>query len=419
MHHFEYRAGELYAEDVPILEIARAIGTPFYLYSTATLRRHFRVFDQAFNQVKHLVCYSVKANSNLAILRIFAKEGSGADIVSGGEFFRAKKAGIPSKKIVFSGVGKTRQEIFQALSDGILMFNVESLGELEVISQEAKRLGKKAPIAIRVNPDIDPKTHPYISTGLKKNKFGLDVETAYEAYKKALQDPHLEIVGIDCHIGSQLTDLEPFIKALQRIKAFVGRLSEIGIKLQYLDLGGGLGIVYGNESPPPPAEYASAIQNEIKDLDITLILEPGRVIVGNAGILVTKVLYFKETKTKNFIIVDAGMNDLLRPAFYEAYHEIKPVIMKPREKIVADVVGPICETSDFLARDRKLPKVYPGELLAVMSAGAYGFVMSSNYNSRPRPAEVLVSGDKFYVIRRRETFEDLILGEEIPEFLIN
>ncbi len=419
MHHFEYRDGQLYAEDVSIREIADAIGTPFYLYSMATLRRHFRVFDQAFNQVKHLVCYSVKANSNLAILRIFAKEGSGADIVSGGEFFRAQRAGIPPEKIVFSGVGKTRQEISQALAAGILMFNVESLSELEIISQEAKRLNKKAPIAIRVNPDIDPKTHPYISTGLKENKFGLDVEAAYEAYLKATKDPDLEIVGIDCHIGSQLTEIDPFVKTLQRIKVFIKKLGDIGIKLRYLDLGGGLGIVYGREAPPPPAKYASAIQNEIKEMDLTLILEPGRVIVGNAGILVTKVLYFKETKAKKFIIVDAGMNDLLRPAFYQAYHEIKPVIIDSREKIVADVVGPICESGDFLARDRELPKPFPGELLAVMSTGAYGFVMSSNYNSRPRPAEVLVSGDRFYVIRRRETFEDLVLGEEIPEFLTN
>ncbi len=417
MHHFLYRDGELYAEEVPVREIAQTVGTPFYLYSTATLRRHIRVFDQAFSQIRHLVCYSVKANSNLAVLSLLAKEGAGADIVSGGELFRAQKAGIKPEKIVFSGVGKTREEIRQALKAGILMFNIESLGELEVVSEEARNLGQKAPVAIRVNPDVDPKTHPYISTGLKKNKFGLEVETAFQAYLRAKEDPYLEIVGIDCHIGSQLTQVSPFVEALRRIKAFVFRLAAEGISLRYLDLGGGLGIVYGQESPPPPEEYALALQKELKDLDITLILEPGRVIVGNAGILVTQVLYFKETPAKKFIIVDAGMNDLLRPAFYQAYHEIKPVVERPRETIIADIVGPICETGDFLARDREMAKVSPGELLAVMSAGAYGFVMSSNYNSRPRPAEVLVSGKEFYIVRKRESYQDLIAGEEIPTFL--
>ncbi len=417
MHHFQYRENELYAEEVPVRRIARKVGTPFYLYSAATLRRHYRVFDQAFKTLPHLVCYAVKANSNLAVLRLLAREGAGADIVSGGELFRALKAGIPAEKIVFSGVGKTAREIRLALKAGILMFNVESLEELKSIARIARKMGKKAPIAIRVNPDVNPKTHPYISTGLKENKFGLDVETAFKAYQLAKEDPYLEIVGIDCHIGSQLTQLSPFVEALRRIKAFLKRLATVGISVRYLDLGGGLGIVYGEEEPPPPEKYAQALIEELNGLSVTLILEPGRVLVGNAGILVTKVLYYKETPAKKFLIVDAGMNDLLRPAFYQAYHEIIPVLKKERPSIVADVVGPICETGDFLARERELPLVKPGELLAVMSAGAYGFVMASNYNSRPRPAEVMVNGEEFYVVRRRETYAKLVAGEKIPPFL--
>ncbi|OAG28112.1 diaminopimelate decarboxylase [Thermodesulfatator autotrophicus] len=417
MHHFHYQDGELYAEDVPVRQIARKIGTPFYLYSTATLKRHYQVFDEAFSGLPHLICYSVKANSNLAVLRLFAKEGSGADIVSGGELYRALKAGLSPKKIVFSGVGKTPREMREALKAGILMFNVESLGELKTLAQVAKKMGKVAPVAVRINPDVDPKTHPYISTGLKKNKFGLDLETALEAYLFAKEHPHLEIVGVDCHIGSQLTEISPFVEALKRIKAFVNRLKEYDIQIKYIDLGGGLGIVYGEESPPPPREYAQALKQELSGLDVTLILEPGRVLVGNAGILVTKVLYFKETPAKKFLIVDAAMNDLLRPAFYQAYHEIIPVLSKERPKITVDVVGPICETGDFFARDRELPMLRPGELLAIMSAGAYGFVMSSNYNSRPRPPEVMVNGKDFYVVRKRENYARLIAGEKIPPFL--
>ncbi len=418
MHHFQFRNGELYAEEIPVKEIARKVGTPFYLYSTATLRRHFRVFDKAFGSLPHLLCYSVKANSNLAVLRLFAKEGSGADIVSGGELYRALKAGIPPEKIVFSGVGKTPKEMREALKAGILMFNVESLGELKTLSKVARSLGKVAPVAIRINPDVDPKTHPYISTGLQKNKFGLDLETALKAYLFAQKDPHLQILGIDCHIGSQLTEVSPFVEALRRVKAFIKRLDREGIKIRYLDLGGGLGIVYGDEAPPPPEEYAQAIIEELKDLEVILILEPGRVLVGNAGILITRVLYYKETPVKKFLIVDAGMNDLLRPAFYKAYHEIVPVsLCKDRPNIIVDVVGPICETGDFLAQDRQLPLVKPGELLAVMSAGAYGFVMSSNYNSRPRPPEILVHRDQYFVIRKRESYNRLVAGEKIPTFL--
>ncbi|NPA49416.1 MAG: diaminopimelate decarboxylase [Thermodesulfobacteria bacterium] len=419
MHHFQFRHGELYAEELPVREIARRVGTPFYLYSTATLKRHFRIFDRAFGALPHLVCYSVKANSNLAVLRLFAREGSGADIVSGGELYRALKAGIPPEKIVFSGVGKTPREMREALKAGILMFNVESLGELQTLARVARSLGKVAPVAIRINPDVDPKTHPYISTGLQKNKFGLDLETAFKAYLLAREDPHLQVLGIDCHIGSQLTEISPFVEALRRVKAFMKRLAQEDIEIRYLDLGGGLGIVYGDEAPPPPEEYARALVEELKDLKVTLILEPGRVLVGNAGILVTRVLYYKETPAKKFVIVDAGMNDLLRPAFYDAYHEIVPVTSHPdRPEIVADVVGPICETGDFFARDRKLPLVKPGELLAVMSTGAYGFVMSSNYNSRPRPPEVLVSGSEYFVVRRRESYARLVAGEKIPEFLL-
>ncbi|WP_457756160.1 diaminopimelate decarboxylase [Thermodesulfatator indicus] len=419
MHHFQYRDGELYAEDVPVRAIAKKVGTPFYLYSTATLKRHFQVFDEAFSGLPHLVCYSIKANSNLAILRLFANKGSGADIVSGGELYRALKAGFPPKKIVFSGVGKTQREMREALKAGILMFNVESLGELKTLAQVAKRMGKVAPIAIRINPDVDPKTHPHITTGLMKSKFGLDVETAFEAYLFAKEHPNLDILGVDCHIGSQLTEISPFVEALKRIKIFVERLKEHGIKIKYIDLGGGLGIVYGKESPPPPSEYAQALKQELAGLDVTLILEPGRVIVGNAGILVTRVLYFKETPVKNFVIIDAAMNDLLRPVLYQAYHEIIPILSKNRPKLVADVVGPVCETGDFFARDREIPKVKSGELLAVMSAGAYGFVMASNYNSRPRPAEVMVNGKDFYVVRKRENYARLIAGEKIPPFLEN
>ncbi|QJA06137.1 diaminopimelate decarboxylase [Thermosulfurimonas marina] len=425
MHHFHYHKRELYAEEVPVARIVEEVGTPVYIYSAATLRRHFRVFREAFSGIPHLLCYSVKANSNLAVLALLAREGSGADIVSGGELYRALRAGIPPEKIVFSGVGKTEKEMEEALSAGILMFNVESLGELEALSRVARRLGRKAPLAIRVNPDVDPRTHPYISTGLKKNKFGLPEGLAFQAYLRAKEDPYLEPVGVDCHIGSQLTEISPFVEALRRLKTLYLRLREEGLPLRYLDLGGGLGIVYGEEEPPPPREYAEALLREMRDLpETTLILEPGRVIAGNAGILVTRVLYVKHhppteenPEGRTFVIVDAGMNDLIRPTLYQAYHRIQPIRETLEgETLVADVVGPICESGDFLARERRLPAVRPGELLAVMSAGAYGFVMSSNYNSRPRAAEVLVDGARFFVVRKRETYEDLVRLEEIPEF---
>jgi len=417
MHFFEYKNNQLHCEGVPIDQIAEKVGTPFYLYSYNTLKRHFTVFNEAFKEIPHLICYSAKANSNLALIRLFVNLGGGVDVVSGGELYRALKGGTDPKKIVFSGVGKREDEIEYALKTGILMFNVESFQELQLISEVAGRIGKKADIAIRVNPDIDPKTHPYISTGLKQNKFGIDILRAPMAYRLASQLPNIRVVGIDCHIGSQLIEVEPIIEALGKLKRLVEDLRKEGMGIQYLDLGGGLGITYDDEEPPHPTEYAANILEEIKGFHCTLILEPGRVIVGNAGILITKVLYLKENEEKRFVIVDAGMNDLVRPSYYGSYHQILPVNQETREEMVADVVGPICESSDFLAKGRKIPKLNSGELIAIMSAGAYGFSMSTNYNSRPRVAEVLVRDDRMFVIRQRESYEDLIRGEEIPEFL--
>ncbi len=417
MHHFQERNGELYAEGVPLRQIAERVGTPAYVYSLATLRRHFRVFDEAFESIPHLVCFSVKANSNLTVLRTFACEGSGFDIVSGGELFRALKAGADPAKIVFSGVGKTANEIRYALTAGILMFNVESPGELDTINAVAGELGAKARVALRVNPDVDPKTHPYIATGLKKSKFGIHIQRSIEDYRRARSLPHVEVIGVDCHIGSQLTTVPPFLDALQRIRDLVHRLQAEDFAIRYLDMGGGLGITYNDEKPPEPHEYAAALAEGLRDLDTTLLLEPGRVIVGNAGILLTKVLYLKGTDEKNFVVVDGGMNDLIRPALYGSYQGIRPVCTHNGARFTADVVGPVCESGDFFAKDREMPRVEPGDLLAVMSAGAYGFVMASNYNTRPRPPEVLVDGDQFHIVRERETLEDLIRGENIPAFV--
>ena len=417
MHHFHYQGDELYCESVSLREIASRAGTPSYVYSSATLKQHFTVFDGAFEGMPHLTCYSVKANANLAILGLFSALGGGADIVSGGELFKARRAGIPADRIVYSGVGKTEAEIDYALLENILMFNIESLQELEAINRRAEAKRTKARIALRVNPDVDPKTHPYISTGLKKNKFGIDIEQALQTYQRASELKHIEIMGIDCHIGSQLTEIAPFIEALNRLKLLVGRLEQMGIGIRYLDLGGGLGISYHEEEPPHPREYAQAVVEGLSDLPCTLIVEPGRVIVGNAGVLLTQVLYTKKTESKEFFIVDAGMNDLVRPSLYGSYHGIQPVEKRQREERVVDVVGPICESSDFIARERSLPEMKSGELLAVMSAGAYGFSMSSNYNMRTRAAEVLVSGDRFYVTRERESWADLIHGESIPDFV--
>jgi len=417
MDYFEYRNGELFAEGVPVRRIALEVGTPAYIYSLATLKRHYRVFDQAFARLSHLVCFSMKSNSNLAVLRAFVKEGGGFDIVSAGELFRALKAGADPKKIVFSGVGKKKAEIEYALNAGILMFNVESEQELTVLNEVARGVEKKAPISLRVNPDVDPKTHPYISTGMKKSKFGIDIKRSLEVYKRALSLTHLEVIGVDCHIGSQLTTIPPFVDALSRVKVFVEALRKEGARIRYLDLGGGLGIRYKDEEPPHPEEYAGALIQGLRGLDVTLILEPGRVVVGNAGILVTEVLYLKEGEEKTFVVVDGGMNDLIRPALYGSYQAIRPVVERKGEMIVADVVGPICESGDFFAKDREIPRPQEGDLLAVMSAGAYGFTMSSNYNSRPRAPEILVDGDNFHVVRKRESFEDLISGETIPPIL--
>ena len=417
MHHFLYRNNELYCEDVPIRMIAEKVGTPFYLYSHATLKRHFLVFNEAFEGLERLVCFSAKANTNLAILKLFESLGSGLDVVSGGELYRGLKAGFSPDKIVYSGVGKRIHEIDYALEADILMFNVESLEELELIDERAGLLQRKAPVAIRVNPDVDPKTHPYISTGLKKNKFGIDTETATEGYKIASKLKNINIMGIDCHIGSQITESKPFIEALESLKKLINELGQMGIEIRYMDMGGGLGIKYEDESPPHPREYARAIVESLKGSNLQLILEPGRVIVGNAGILVSRVLFRKSGKVKEFVIADAGMNDLMRPTLYGAFHAIEPVINTENQPITADVVGPICETGDFLAIDRKMPDVKKGDLIAVMSAGAYGFTMSSNYCSRPRAAEVMVKDDRFHVVRARESYEDLVDGESVPPFL--
>jgi diaminopimelate decarboxylase len=421
MNHFNYKEGVLHCENKRIQDIANAVGTPFYLYSTATLQRHFDAFNSGFDGMQHQTCFAVKACSNIAILNIFGKMGGGADIVSGGELFRALKAGIDPQKIIYSGVGKTASEMREALKAGILMFNVESPQELDRLQSVAAELNTTARIAFRINPDVDPKTHAYISTGLAKNKFGVPVGEALREYLRAKEMENIEIVGVSCHIGSQLTQLAPFIEALRKVKAFVANLEQEGIGIQYLDLGGGVGITYDDEQPPEPVDYAVAIRSELADMNYTLILEPGRVIVGNAGILVTEVQYTKVNtggeKEKHFIIADAGMNDLTRPSLYGAYHEILPVQKSAENATLrkVDVVGPICETGDCMARDRMMPEVQPGELLAIMSCGAYGFSMSSTYNSRPKVAEVLVSGDRFQVIREREGYEGLIRGESLSE----
>jgi diaminopimelate decarboxylase len=417
MNHFHYKGKELWCEEVRIAQIASEVGTPFYLYSHRTLKQHFRVFDEAFKGVPHIVCFAVKSNSNIAILKIFINEGGGVDIVSGGELYRALQAGVDPRKVVYSGVGKKVDEIEYALETGILLFNVESSQEMHVISDCARKMGKVASIAIRVNPDVDPETHPHISTGLKKNKFGINIERSLEEYRKSKKLANLDIKGVSCHIGSQVTRVSPFVDALSRLKKLIHLLREDGMEIRYVDLGGGLGITYDQETAPHPSEYAKAMIDASKDMNCILIFEPGRVITGNAGILVTKVLYTKSNEEKNFVVVDAGMNDLLRPSLYNSYHQIQPVIRDKRDEITADVVGPICESGDYLAKGRKISRLERGDLAAVMSTGAYGFTMSSNYNSRGRIPEVLVSDKRFYVIRERETYADLIRGESIPDFL--
>jgi diaminopimelate decarboxylase len=417
MHLFNYRDGELYAEDVRVKDIAAKFGTPLFIYSYNTLVRHFKAYKDAFSGFPHLICYAVKANSNIALLKLFAKNGSGADVVSGGELYRVLKAGIPAKKVVYAGVGKTEEEIRFALKSKILMFNVESEDELLEIDRIAGKMKVKASVALRINPDIDSMTHPYISTGLRKHKFGIPMENALEYYKLAASLKNTSVIGIHKHIGSQLTKVLPFVDALRRILALLDELTRSGIKIEYLDIGGGLGITYYDETPPNPSQLARNILPLLKDRNITLILEPGRSIVGNAGILVTKTLYLKKGEDKDFVVVDAGMNDLIRPSIYSAYHHVQPVVKSRKEKIFADVVGPICESADFLAKDRELLSVKRGEYLAVMSAGAYGFSMSSNYNSRTKAAEVIVKGKNCSLIRKREIYSDLVKGESIPKFV--
>ncbi|GAB4438852.1 MAG: diaminopimelate decarboxylase [bacterium] len=417
MHYFNYINNELYCEDVPLKKIAEEFGTPLYVYSGKTILRHYKAFDNSFASHEHLVCYSVKANSNTALLALLAKEGSGFDIVSGGELYRAIKAGANPGKIVFSGVGKTEEEIEMALAAGILMFNVESEAELNFIDYVAERLNKKAPVSFRINPDVNPLTHPYISTGLKKNKFGVPYERAIELYKKAKALKNVDVVGIDCHIGSQITQLSPFIEAVEKIKALINEIEAMGIEIKYIDLGGGLGISYKDEEPPHPNEYGEAILKHFEGVDKTLLFEPGRVIVGNAGVMLTKVLYLKENVEKRFVIVDAAMNDLARPALYGSYHTVAPVVQTENaESITCDIVGPVCESTDYFAKDRAIAKPQKGDLLCIMSAGAYGFSMSSNYNSRLRAAEVLVLKDRYFLIRERDTFESLVSSEIIPNF---
>lgn len=417
MHYFDYKNDELYCEDVPIAEIADAAGTPCYVYSYKTIERHFLVFDRAFRHTPHMTCYSCKANSNIAVLRLMGKLGGGADIVSGGELFRALRAGIPAQKIVFSGAGKTDDEIRSAIKAKILMMNVESAGELDAIRRVARSLKKKAPLSVRVNPQIDAKTHPYITTGLKKNKFGVLWDEARQLYREMKQDDYLGPIGISSHIGSQILELGPFMEAVKSLKEMMLQLKADGIPIEYIDIGGGLGITYRDELPPEPEDYGKVVVQELQGLGVTVILEPGRVLVGNSGVLVTRLMYRKEGPDKTFYIVDGAMNDLVRPAFYDAYHEILPVILKTRGHLKTDIVGPICESGDFFAKDRDMADLDPGELLAILGGGAYGFSMSSNYNSRRRAPEVLVKDNEFFVIRKRETFRDLIRGESIPSFL--
>lgn len=412
MDYFEYKNNQLYAENVSLGEIARQYDTPAYVYSRATFERHWKAFDQAFGEHPHLICYAVKANSNIAILNLLARLGSGFDIVSDGELERVLRAGGEASKVVFSGVGKKPDEIRRALEAGIRCFNVESEPELEVINRVAGEMGKVAPVSLRVNPDVDAQTHPYISTGLKENKFGIAHQQAVAVYQRAAKMENIDIHGIDCHIGSQLTQIAPFVDALRRVLELVDQLAESGIVLRHLDLGGGLGIRYRDEVPPEPAEQIAALLAELGERSVEILIEPGRAIAGNAGVLLTEVLYLKHTDEKNFAIIDAAMNDLMRPALYGAWQEIVPLEPREGEVMHYDLVGPVCETGDFLGKDREL-NLMPGDLLAVKSAGAYGFTMSSNYNTRPRAVEIMVDGDQVHVIRQRESLEQLLQGETL------
>ncbi len=411
MNHFELVDGALHCEGVPLARIAAEVGTPTYVYSTATLLRHLTVVQDAFASTPTLVCYSVKASSNLALLKLLAKNGAGFDIVSGGELERVRRVGADLRKVVFAGVGKTDEEMVSALKAGILMFNVESAEELERLAHLGRSTGIDAPFAIRVNPDVDAKTHKYIATGLKSSKFGVPVDEAVALYAKAKRLGGLVARGLDCHIGSQLTDTKPVREAMKRVGEVFQALKTKGVPLTHLDVGGGLGVTYTKETPPPVADYATAVLEPLRHLGATLVLEPGRVLVANAGVLLTKVLYRKRTSEKFFVIVDAGMNDLLRPALYEAHHDIRPVSPRKGKKRTVEIVGPVCESSDVLGHERVLAPTEQGDLLAVMTAGAYGMSMSSTYNSRRRPAEVLVDGNRFRVVRARDTLTDVMRGE--------
>lgn len=421
MNHFDYRDGVLYAEDVAVPDIAKAVGTPFYCYSTATLTRHFRVFSEAFAELDTLVCYAMKANSNQAVLRTLARRGAGADVVSEGELRRALAAGIPAQKILFSGVGKTAREMDFALEADILCFNVESEPELELLSARATALGKTARISLRINPDVDAKTHKKISTGKAENKFGIAWQRARAVYARAARLPGILVTGIDTHIGSQITDLQPFDDAFALLAELVGRLRDDGHAIDHVDLGGGLGIPYrvDNDPPPLPDAYAAIVKKRVGALGLKVMFEPGRMIVGNAGILVSEVIYLKEGAAKNFLIVDAAMNDLVRPTLYDAFHDIRPVVQQPAsaQRMKVDVVGPVCETGDFLGLDRELPQLKAGDLIAVGSAGAYGAVQAGTYNTRLLVPEVLVDGDRFHVVRARQDYEALIGRDSIPDWL--
>ncbi len=421
MNHFGYIDGVLHAENVPVPEIAKAVGTPFYVYSTATLERHYKVFSGAFADVDAMVCYAMKANSNQAVLKTLAKLGAGIDVVSGGELRRALGAGVPANRIMFSGVGKTVAEMDYALEAGIYCFNIESEPELEVLNLRAIKAGKRAHVSFRINPDVDARTHAKISTGKKENKFGISYERARAVYAHAATLPGIEVTGIDMHIGSQITELQPFEDAFRLLRELVESLRTDGHTISHVDIGGGLGIPYreDNNPPPLPDAYAHIVKNELKSLNCKIITEPGRLIVGNAGILVTEVIYVKDGGEKNFVIVDGAMNDLIRPTLYEAYHGIRPVVQPAVDapRIKADIVGPVCETGDYLALDREMAAPKPGDLIAVSSAGAYGAVQAGTYNSRLLVPEVLVKGDKFHVIRPRGTYEELIALDSVPAWL--
>ena len=422
MDHFLYRDGQLCAEDVPVAQIAAAVGTPFYVYSTATLERHFKLFDEALDGVPHLVCFAMKSLSNQAVLRVLARVGAGMDVVSGGEYLRARAAGVPGDRIVFSGVGKTADEMRMALEGGIRQFNVESEPEMEVLSQVAVQMGAVAPITIRVNPDVDAKTHAKIATGKSENKFGIPIARARAVYKMAAALPGLDVIGIDVHIGSQLTDLAPFEAAYLKVADLVEVLRADGHRIERLDLGGGLGIPYArdNAAPPVPMEYGAMIKRTLGHLDCEIEIEPGRLISGNAGLMVSKVIYVKQGEDREFLIIDGAMNDLIRPAMYDAHHDIVPVVEPAVAHMPAkyDVVGPVCESGDTFAKGRAMPQMAAGDLVAFRSAGAYGAVMSSEYNSRPMIPEVLVQGDQFAVIRARPTYEEMIARDMIPTWLI-